>query len=83
MTTLSMNAMILRALATNFLTSQDCTAVSIDTRTALARFIGWSWEDTYKRVHLNLKVWKRFTLQMMDRWYIVPNVIPIASTELT
>ena len=29
-----------------FLTSQDCTAVSIDTRTALARFIGWFWEDT-------------------------------------
>ena len=28
------------------LTSQDCTAVSIDTRTALARFIGWLWEDT-------------------------------------
>ena len=32
------------------LTSQDCTAVSIDTRTALARFIGWLWEDTREQV---------------------------------
>ena len=35
---------------TKFLTSQECTAVSIDTRTALARFLGWFWEDTHQRV---------------------------------
>ena len=35
---------------TNFLTSQDCKAVSIDTCTALASFIGRFWEDTRERV---------------------------------
>ena len=38
------NSCALVTIPTHFLTSQDCTAVSIDTRTALARFIGWSWE---------------------------------------
>ena len=31
---------------TNFLISQDCTAVSIDTRTVLSRFIGWFFAGT-------------------------------------
>ena len=37
---------------TTFLTSQACTAVSIDTRTAPARFIGQFCEDTRERVYV-------------------------------
>jgi len=33
-------------------------AVSIDTRTALVRFIGWLWEDTCERVWVPLGFWK-------------------------
>jgi hypothetical protein len=35
---------------TKGITSQCCTAMSFDTRNAIARFIGWFWQDTRERV---------------------------------
>ena len=33
-------------------------AVSIDTRTAFVRFIGWVWEDTHKQVWVPPGFWR-------------------------
>ena len=39
-------------------TSQCCMAVSIDTRTAVARFLGWFWRHTHARVGVPPGFWK-------------------------
>ena len=52
------NSCTLVTILTNFLTSQDCIAMSNDSRTALARFIGWSWESGARVLRNQKKIYR-------------------------